>query len=83
MKTNARATSMKEITFTVERDDESGWLVAHWNAPRGQGGITTQGKSLCELEENVREAVSCHFGNRKLPGQIRLRFVNDPVLAPA
>ena len=73
---------MKEIAFTVERDDASGWFVAHWNAPRGQGGITTQGKSLRELEENVREAVTCHFEDGKLPGQIRLRFVNDPVLAP-
>ena len=74
---------MKEIAFTVERDDERGWLVAHWNAPRCKGGITTQGKSLRELEENIREAVTCHFEDGKLPGQIRLRFINDPVLAPA
>ena len=39
---------MKEIAFTFERDGESGWFVAHWNAPRGRGGITTQGKSLRE-----------------------------------
>ena len=50
-----------EITLTVERDAASGWLVASWDAPRGQGGITTQGKDLRELERNVREAVSCHF----------------------
>lgn len=72
-----------EITLTVERDEESGWLVASWDAPRGQGGITTQGKDLRELECNVREAVRCHFGNGKLPGRIRLHFVNDAVVATA
>ena len=77
-----RAT-MKEITFEVERDEESGWFVARWDAPRSQGGISTQGKDLRELEQNVREAVSCHFDNGKAPGRIRLHFVNDPVLATA
>ena len=70
-----------EITFEVERDEQSGWLTAAWDAPRGQGGITTQGKDLRELEKNMREAVRCHFRNGKLPGRIRLHFVNDPVLA--
>lgn len=74
---------MKEITLTVERDEESGWFVACWDAPRAEGGITTQGKDLQELERNVREAVSCHFENGKLPERIRLHFVKDPVLATA
>jgi len=73
----------KEITFNVERDEENGWLIASWDAPRGQGGITTQGKDLLELEQNVREAVRCQFENGKLPGRIRLHSVNDPVLATA
>ncbi len=72
---------MKEITLTVERDEESGWLVASWDAPRGQGGITTQGKDLHELERNVREAVSCYFDPGTAPGRIRLHFAHDPVLA--
>ena len=38
--------NMKEITFNVERDEENGWLTASWDAPRSQGGITTQGKDL-------------------------------------
>jgi len=71
----------KEITFNVERDEENGWLTASWDAPRGQGGITTQGNDLRELEQNVREAVRCHFENGKLPSRVRLHFVNDPVLA--
>ena len=54
---------MTEIIFEVERDAENGWLTASWDAPRGQGGISTQGKDLSELEHNVREAVRCHFEN--------------------
>ena len=73
--------NVKEIAFEVQRDEENGWLTASWDAPRGRGGITTQGKDLRELEQNVREAVRCHFENGKLPGRVRLHFVNDPVLA--
>src|ERR1035441_4717113 len=52
--------TMNEITFEVERD-ESGWLIASWDAPDGKGGIATQGQDLRELQENVKEAVVCHF----------------------
>lgn len=34
---------MSEITFTVERCEDSGVLVASWDEPSGQGGITAQG----------------------------------------
>ncbi len=84
MKENLKEPRKKtEITFEIERDEQSGWLTASWDAPRGQGGITTQGKDLRELEQNVREAVRCHFNNGKLPRRIRLHFVDDPVLATA
>jgi predicted RNase H-like HicB family nuclease len=72
---------MNELTFTVERDEESGWLVAFWDAPQG-GGITTQGRDLDELQANVREAVRCHFGS-EAPAGVRLHFTHDPVLALA
>jgi predicted RNase H-like HicB family nuclease len=71
---------MNEITFDVERD-ESGWLVASWDAPDGKGGIATQGQDLRELQENVQEAVLCHFEAAAAPRAIRLHFINDPVLA--
>ena len=75
---------MKEITLTVIRDADSGWLVASWNASGG-GGITTQGKDLAELAANVREAVACHFdeADAERPASVRLHFVTDPVLATA
>ncbi len=71
---------MIEITFEVERD-ESGSLIASWNAAEGNGGITTQGQDLRELQENVKEAVLCHFDDAEAPRAIRFHFINDPVLA--
>lgn len=72
---------LKEIIFTVERDEESGWPTASWDAPDAAGDITTQGKDLAELERNVREAVECHFEGGKRPERIRLHFISDAILA--
>ena len=74
---------MNEITLLVERDEESGWYVASWDAPDKSGGITTQGKDLVELQSNVLEAVQCHFDGNEVPHSIRLHFASDPVLVPA
>jgi len=71
-------TNQKEITLIVERDEDSGFYVASWDAPTGKGGITTQGRDLRELEENVREAVACHFEDGQAPQSFRLHFVEDP-----
>ena len=73
---------MEEITLQVEPDEESGWLVATWDAPEG-GGITTQGKDLRELQNQVQDAVRCHFDPGEAPRRIRLHFVTDPVLTEA
>jgi len=51
---------MNEILFQVETSD--GMFVASWDAPEG-GGITTQGKDLRDLQEQVADAVRCHFGS--------------------
>ncbi len=71
---------MNEITLTVERDEQSGSLVASWDA-RGGGGITTEGRDLVELQAHVKEAVRCHFDRGEIPVVIRLHFLTDPVLA--
>ncbi len=73
---------MEEITFQVERDEESGWLVASWDAPGG-GGITTQGKDLGELQEQINDAVACHFDGEEAPRRIRLHFISDPIILHA
>jgi len=79
---------MDEIAFQVQRDEESGFLVAaswgpQWDGPRGSGGITTQGEDLRDLQQQVIEAVSVHFEGEEAPRRIRLHFVNDAILVPA
>ena len=75
---------MKEIIFNVERDEESSFLVASWDDPRG-GGITTQGADLRELQEMILDAVTgyCHADGVPLPVRVKLHFVTDPELAVA
>ena len=71
---------MEEIVFQVETDDESGLLIAVWDAGSGLGGITTQGKDLRELQDQVADAVRCHFEPGDTPKRLRFHFVGDPVL---
>ena len=73
----------EEITFVVEKDEESDVLVASWDDASGQGGITTQGADLKELQETVGEAVRAHFDEAERPARVRLHFVTDPILATA
>ena len=74
---------MDEITLQVERDEESGWLVASWDAPDGAGGITTQGQDLRDLQQQVTETVAAHFDEGLAPRRIRLHFVSDPIAVQA
>jgi hypothetical protein len=71
---------MDEITFEVSRDEESGWLIACWDAPDGSGGITTQGEDLSDLQVQIVDAVATHFGEDETPHQIRIHFISDPIL---
>ncbi len=74
---------MDEITFQISRDEESGWLVASWDAPGNTGGITTQGEDLRDLQQQLTEAVAVHFDDGQSPRRIRLHFDNDPMLIRA
>ena len=47
---------MKEMIFVIEEDVESGY-----NAYALGASIFTQGGTLHEVKENIRDAVSCHF----------------------
>jgi predicted RNase H-like HicB family nuclease len=71
---------MSEIIFEVREDELDGgyYAVALGHA------ITTQGESLEELREMVREAVQCHFGDGEAgekPKIVRLHYVRDEVFA--
>ena len=74
---------MDEITFEVSRDEESGCLIASWDAPDGSGGITTQGEDLSDLQAQIVDAVAVHFDEGEIPRRIRLHFISDPILVPA
>ena len=77
-----RTDPMNEITFSIEPCRETGGYVARWDAPGG-GGITTQGDSFAELEAMVADAVDGYFDSDRQPTQVRLHFVEDPILALA
>jgi predicted RNase H-like HicB family nuclease len=75
--------TVDQITIMVDTCGETGALVASWDDPSGAGGLTTQAETLSELEINIREAISAYFEPNNTPKQIRLHFVDDPVLAAA
>ena len=70
--------TMSEIIFEVIEDEIDGG----YSASALGYGIHTDGESLEEIRQNVKEAVECYFDETmKLPGVIRLHFVRDEVLA--
>lgn len=71
---------MTEIIFEVREDEVDGGFYA---VALGHS-IATQGETLDELREMVRDAVECHFGDGAIgekPKIIRLHFVRDEVIA--
>jgi predicted RNase H-like HicB family nuclease len=69
-------TQLTEIIFLVEEDPEGGYVA------RAIGeAIFTQGETLTELREMVRDAVQCHFEEQMRPQLIRLHIVRDEVIA--
>jgi hypothetical protein len=70
---------MDLLAFSVERDEETGMLVASWDDADG-GGITTQAETLAALADAIKESVRCHFEGRRAPREVTLHFESDPVL---
>ena len=67
---------MTELIFIVEDASEGGYTA------RAMGpSIFTEADSWQELQANVREAVSCHYGEGQAPKLIRLHYVREEVLA--
>jgi hypothetical protein len=64
-----------EIIFSVEESPEGGY-----EAQALRYDIFTQGDTLEELREMVREAVRCHFEEASAPRVIRLHFAKDEVM---
>jgi hypothetical protein len=68
---------MNELFFLVEEAAEGGYTAKALGA-----SIYTQGESMAELRDNIRDAVDCHFGGDK-PALIRLHIVKDEILSYA
>ena len=67
---------MEEIIFLVEESAEGGF-----EAKALGHSIFTEGDSLDDIREAVRDAVACHFPEVERPRLIRLHFVRDELLA--
>ncbi len=68
---------MNEIIFLVEEAPEGGYVAR----ALGQS-IFTEGDTLEQLRNNVREAVDCHFEDGRRPQVVRLHVVREEVLRP-
>jgi hypothetical protein len=64
-----------EIVFEIEQAAEGGF-----NARAIGESIFTQGESIEQIREAIREAVACHFGDHALPKVIRLRIIQEEIL---
>jgi hypothetical protein len=65
-----------ELLFELEQEERGGF------SARAVGhSIFTLGETWGELQENVRDAVRCHFDEGHTPGLIHLRLVRDEVIA--
>lgn len=67
---------MNEIIFLVEEAPEGGYTARALGA-----AIFTEADDMAALEENVRDAVRCHFDEGTLPQVIRLHFTREQVIA--
>lgn len=66
---------MNELIFLVEEAPEGGYTA------RALGeSIFTEADDVATLEENVRDAVRCHFDEGATPRIIRLHFTREEVI---
>jgi len=66
---------MNEIIFLIEESIECGYEA------RALGhSIYTEGETLDELKEMVKDAVRCHFDEAEMPKIIRFHFVKEEII---
>jgi predicted RNase H-like HicB family nuclease len=68
-------TPTPEIIFLVEEDPEGGYFASAmvYDRPEVIGeSIFTQGETIAELREMIRDAVQCHFDVAQRPKLIHL-----------
>ena len=70
---------MNEIVFLIEEDPEGGYTARALGEP-----IFTEGETVNEIREAIREALRAHFDDAtQLPSVIRLHFVKEEVIGLA
>jgi len=67
---------MNEIIFIVEEALEGGYTAHALDVP-----IFTEADDIAALQDQVRDAVRCHFDEAGRPKVIRLHFVREDVIA--
>lgn len=65
-----------EIIFYIEESVEGGY-----EAKALGYSIFTEGETLDELKENIRDAVHCHFEENEAPQIVKLHFVREEAIA--
>jgi hypothetical protein len=65
----------KEIIFIIEESPEGGY-----EAKALGYSIYTEGESLEEIKELIRDAVKCHFDESEMPHIIRMHHVKDEII---
>lgn len=66
---------IKELIFLVEEDAEGGY-----NAKALGESIFTEGETLEEIRNNIKDALRCHFEKEEeIPSVIRLHIVKEEV----
>jgi len=66
---------MNEIIFLIEEAPEGGYTA------RAVGeSIFTEADDLQALNDNIRDAVKCHFDQGNMPKMIRLHYVREEVI---
>ena len=67
---------MNEVIFLVEDSAEGGY-----EARALGNSIFTEGETLEELKQNIREAVRCHFEEDSTPSIIRLHYIKEEMIS--
>ena len=66
---------VKEIIFIVEESPDGGYTAKALGE-----SIFTEGDTIEDIKEAIKDAVKCHFEKEDLPKIIRIHFVKDEVL---
>jgi len=66
---------MNELIFLVEEAPESGYTARSLGV-----SIFTEADTLEELQNQIRDAVRCHFDDGKAPKVICLRHVREEII---